>query len=81
MTNILFEISVAYKINRQYEPAIDFGERLRLRDPFNFANVVHLVECYKESGREERAMKVLNASLKLDPKNEKLNQLKEELSR
>ena len=73
-------MSHACKELGQYEKAIDFGERLRLRDAKNTANLLNLIESYKGVGRKERAKTILDAYLKTQPENEQFLKLKDELN-
>lgn len=59
ITNLLYELSVAaYKLKLS-EEAIDFGERVRLREPQNIDNLISLVYIYKDADRKEHAIEIL----------------------
>ena len=79
LTNCLYEISFACKQLGQYEKAIDYGERLRLRDTKNIPNLINLIEAYKGVGKKERAKTILDACIKARPEDVRFKKLKEEL--
>jgi len=79
LTNFLYEMSFAYKELKQYEKAIDFGERLRLRDAKNTANLLNLIESYHGVGKRDRAKSILDACLKARPEDVRFLKMKEEL--
>ncbi len=81
LTNFLYEMSYACKELGQYEKAIDYGERLRLRDAKNVSNLLNLIESYKGVGKKERAKTILDACIKARPEDERFKKLKEELSK
>ena len=81
LTNCLYEISFACKQLGQYEKAIDYGERLRLRDTKNIPNLINLIEAYKGVGKKERAKTILDACIKARPEDVRFKKLKEELNK
>jgi predicted ATPase/tRNA A-37 threonylcarbamoyl transferase component Bud32/exonuclease VII small subunit len=81
LTNFLYEMSYACKELGQYEKAIDYGERLRLRDAKNVSNLLNLIESYNGIGKKERAKTILDACIKARPDDVRFKNLKEELSK
>jgi serine phosphatase RsbU (regulator of sigma subunit) len=79
LTNFLYEISFACKELGQYEKAIDYGERLRLRDAKNVSNLLNLIESYHGVGKKDRAKTILDACIKARPDDVRFKKLKEEL--
>jgi predicted ATPase/GAF domain-containing protein/tRNA A-37 threonylcarbamoyl transferase component Bud32 len=80
LTNFLYEISFACKELGQYEKAIDYGERLRLRDAKNVSNLLNLIESYHGVGKKDRAKTILDACIKARPEDLRFKKLKEELA-
>ena len=80
LTNFLYEMSLACKQLGQYEKAIDYAERLRLRDAKNISNLLVLIESYHGLGRKERAKSILDACLKARPEDVRFLKLKEEMN-
>ncbi|MBL8018975.1 MAG: SpoIIE family protein phosphatase [Leptospirales bacterium] len=58
-TSLLYETSYALKFARNYELAIDFGERVRLRVPEMNKNLINLADAYRISGNVTRAKFIL----------------------
>jgi len=79
ITDHIRDMSIAYKEIRQFEKAIDFGERVRLRDPKNMANMINLIQAYNGADKSGRAKTILKACLKVKPDDVRLKKLKEEL--
>ncbi|MBP7281409.1 MAG: AAA family ATPase [Leptospiraceae bacterium] len=79
LTNVLYETSYAFKELKQFEKAIDLGERLRLRDANNIANLLNLVESYNGVGEKDSAKSILDACIKVRPEDVRFLKLKEEL--
>ncbi len=59
----LFELSYALTKLGQWERAIDFGEKLRLRIPDHLSNILNLVHCYVEIGKNARANEILSFAI------------------
>jgi tetratricopeptide (TPR) repeat protein len=49
------------------EKAVDFGERYRLRQPYNRAGLLHLVDLHMRQGRWTAALRVVEQRLIVDP--------------
>ena len=75
--HLLFSASYAYKLAGRYDAAVEFGERLRLRDPNHIQNLVNLADCYRLSDNRERAGKLLDEALKIDEADEHAGRLRE----
>ena len=67
--------SYSYKMIKEFDKAIDLGERLKLRDPFNIKNLLNLIDTYRFIGNYERAKKLLLKAKKIEPTNTNLNKL------
>ncbi|MBK8395849.1 MAG: SpoIIE family protein phosphatase [Leptospiraceae bacterium] len=80
LTDYIFQISYAYNFLENYVLAIDFGERVRLREPENIENIVNLVDAYLKNSNKDRAKVILKDSLKLNSQDERLLKLKDELN-
>lgn len=76
LTNFLYELSLIYQANKNFEKAIDLGERIRLRESNNITNLITLIESYKGTGNIERAELILEACLKARPNEERLRMIK-----
>jgi tetratricopeptide (TPR) repeat protein len=79
LTNSLCEISNAYKEINNFEKAIEFGERVRLREPKNLTNLINLIQSYNGDQKPGRAKTILKACLKAKPDDERLLKLREEI--
>ncbi|HMZ60083.1 MAG TPA: hypothetical protein PL048_15010, partial [Leptospiraceae bacterium] len=69
-TNLMLRVSYALKKNRRIEEAIDLSERIKLREPSNIPNLVHLADMYTYRRNFRRADKLLNKIFRLEPENE-----------
>ncbi len=75
----LFLASLAYKQNRDFINSADLSERLRLREPWNVKNLLHLAEVYMHAGNLDRAGYILGQALEREPSNETAAKLRERL--
>lgn len=75
-TDFLFYIAFAHKQKRDFELACDFAERLRLRDPKNFRNLLLLAEILMHQNLVEKAGSVLDALDEIAPENPKVQKLR-----
>ncbi|MDX1961285.1 MAG: SpoIIE family protein phosphatase [Leptospiraceae bacterium] len=73
--SLLYLLSYCLKQQKDYFSSIDYGERLRLREPENVPNIINLSEAYYHSGKAERASFLLNIAKKLEPDNSKVSRL------
>ncbi|TGN19489.1 PP2C family protein-serine/threonine phosphatase [Leptospira idonii] len=75
-TDFLFYIAFAYKQRRSFELACDFAERLRLRDPKNFKNLLLLTEILMHMNQPGKAETLLDAMEQMVPDNSKVQKLR-----
>jgi HAMP domain-containing protein/serine phosphatase RsbU (regulator of sigma subunit) len=76
-TSFMLRASYTLKMNREFEEAIDLAERVKLREPNNTKNLIHLADLYAVVGKFERASKLLKKASTLDPDNKKIPMLQE----
>ncbi|GEM_PF-3492663 len=72
----LYLASYCAKINRNIKKAMDYGERLRLRDYRNVKNLVNLADIYLQAGRKNRAEAMMEEAEKYEPQNRYSRHLK-----
>lgn len=72
----LYLASYCAKMNANYKKAMDYGERLRLRDYKNVKNLINLADIYRQAGRKNRAEKMLGEAESFDPQNSYINTLR-----
>jgi len=80
-TVMFYYLSYAYKKNRNFEESIDYGERVRIRNPYHLKNLINLVQSYASSGKLLRAQEILESASKLQPENEKIQRLKTQIDK
>ncbi|MCR9144117.1 MAG: SpoIIE family protein phosphatase [bacterium] len=78
-TEMIYMASLAFKKLRSFAGAADLAERVRLRDPRNVKNLLHLTEVHMFGGNLNRAEYILGHVFEVDPDNEKAQRLKERL--
>ena len=78
-SNALYLNSFMKKKNKEFEKAIYFGEKFRLREPSNIKNLINLADCYRFMNKIGNANKFLNRALKLEPNNKQALKLQENL--
>ncbi|MCC6274747.1 MAG: SpoIIE family protein phosphatase [Leptospiraceae bacterium] len=66
---ILFVASYCYRKIGLQSKAIDYGERVKLREPGKVKNLVHLAETYSVLKQYNRAEKILESALAKEPEN------------
>lgn len=69
-TNLLMKSAYCFKMMKDIESAIDLGERVKLRDPKNVRNLLHLADLYLYSKNYKRARKLVSKIMSLEPSNE-----------
>ena len=69
-TNLLMKAAYCFKMSKDIETAIDLGERVKLRDPRNVRNLLHLADMYVYTKNFKRAQKLTTKVLSIEPKNE-----------
>ena len=79
-TEFLFLTSYTYKQARQFTNALDYGERVHLRDPRHVKNLINLAETYVLSGNKKRADYLLNLVDEIEPNNIYKTQLLETIT-
>jgi tetratricopeptide (TPR) repeat protein len=72
-----YKMSYALKFCGELSLAADYGESLKLRDPFNVKNLLNLSDLYRKTKNFARANKLLTDVLNLEPENQKAKELKE----
>lgn len=80
-TPLMFRASYCLKLNREFDEAIDLAERVKLREPLNVKNLVHLADLYTVNGNIPRAVKLLKKAKQIDPDNKKILMIQEVLDR
>lgn len=78
-TEMIYMASLAFKKLRSFAGAADLAERVRLRDPRNVKNLLHLTEVHMLGANLDRAGYILAQIFEVDPENEKARKLKERL--
>ena len=80
-TIMFYYLAYAYRKNKNLLDSIDIGERVRLRNPYHLKNLINLIQSYASSGNLPRALEILDATLKLQPENEKVQRLKMQIEK
>lgn len=78
-SNLLFNIQVTAKAAGNLDMAINFGERIHIRDPYWIENLYELSDSYFKTGNTDRAIKILQYAEPLDSKNPKIKRLYDKL--
>ncbi|MBP9161973.1 MAG: SpoIIE family protein phosphatase [Leptospiraceae bacterium] len=78
-SNAFYLNSFAKKKNREYERAVYFGERFRLREPLHVKNLINLSDCYRMLDQLDNARKYLSRALKLEPTNKNALKLQDNI--
>ncbi|MDX1957488.1 MAG: SpoIIE family protein phosphatase [Leptospiraceae bacterium] len=78
-TQMLFKASYCLKMNHEFEEAIDIAERVKLREPKNLRNLIHLADMYAYTKNYHRAEKILKKILILDPENKSAEKIANKL--
>jgi tetratricopeptide (TPR) repeat protein/HAMP domain-containing protein len=71
----VYVLSNAYRMANLFNEAIDAGERLLLREPKNFLNLVNLATSYLELNSINRAEIMINRAIVLNPNDSNTNKL------
>ncbi|MDF3819515.1 SpoIIE family protein phosphatase [Leptospira sp. 96542] len=80
-TDFLFYIAFAHKQKRNFELALEFSERLKLRDPKNFKNSLLLTEILMHQNQVAKAEIAMLALEEISPENPKVLKLKRFLNK
>ncbi|TGK59956.1 serine/threonine-protein phosphatase [Leptospira wolffii] len=85
-TEALFQASLLWKksfvqkkTDSSLQAAIEWGERLRVRNPSHTKNLVNLTDLYRISGNSIRARKLLEEAYQLSPEDGKVAELRKKL--
>ncbi len=73
--HIIFQASVLYKRNSQFDKAIYFGKRFYIHNPNDITNIINLADSYRYTGNVHKAIKTLKEAEKIDPDNVKVKKL------
>ncbi len=73
---VLFLLARAYLHLKNYSRAIEYAERLDLREPKDPLNLITLTDCYRLLGEQKKAIKCLNRLLDIAPEREESKKLK-----
>ncbi|MCP5500633.1 MAG: SpoIIE family protein phosphatase [Leptospiraceae bacterium] len=74
-TSVLLKASYCLKMNKELEEAIEIAERIRLREPYNLRNLIHLADMYAYIGIYEKANKMIQKAVKLEPDNQAIQKI------
>ena len=80
-TQSLFALSYAMRMCGRNIESIDFGERVRLRDPNDVGNLVNMAEAYFQEEQYERCEKIAREAYNLDPEIKKINTILKKISK
>ncbi|MCW7497199.1 HAMP domain-containing protein [Leptospira levettii] len=78
-TEIMYITAFCARKVADIKTAIDFGERVRLRDPNHVKNLINLGQTYLADKNYGRAENILSSALELDPENPSLVRLIEHI--
>lgn len=78
--DMIYLLSFCFKRLKKYENALDYAERLKMREPSNSVYLIHLAELYILIGNFIKAEEAIQSLQKVDPENEKIALLEEELN-
>jgi HAMP domain-containing protein len=68
-TALLFKASYCLKMNHEFKEAIEMAERIKLRDPYNIRNLIHLADMYAYTKNFKRSQKLVKKVLHIEPEN------------
>ncbi|TGN08398.1 SpoIIE family protein phosphatase [Leptospira ilyithenensis] len=68
--DLILLLSIAFRKKGDFTLAIDWGEKLFLRNPWNTKNTIHLTNLYWKSGNKKRGLSVLKKAMLNDKDNE-----------
>ncbi|TGK27916.1 HAMP domain-containing protein [Leptospira gomenensis] len=78
---ILYIASTAARRSGSFQKALDFGERLRLREPTHLKNIINLAQVYIALKNYKRAMEMVDIALSIDPNHEVILKIQDVLRR
>lgn len=73
--NLLYQTSLAFKKEKSYEKALEYGLRVFLTEPGHLNNLINLSDLYRLSGQVVEAKKISAQAALLDPDNKHLARL------
>ncbi|HMV44533.1 MAG TPA: SpoIIE family protein phosphatase [Leptospiraceae bacterium] len=76
--DMIYLVSFCLKRLKKYESALDYAERLKMREPNNTVYLIHLAEIYILLSNFSKAEHTINQLKNIDPENEKIFALEEE---
>ena len=79
-TESLYQAAISYKLSNKLESAADYSERLKLREPRNFQNLILLAEIYFDLKIFGRAKGTLENAALIEPNHPKIKELKTKFS-
>jgi predicted Zn-dependent protease len=56
-------------MNHEFKEAIEMAERIKLRDPYNIRNLIHLADMYAYTKNFKRSQKLVKKVLHIEPEN------------
>ncbi|HMX32792.1 MAG TPA: SpoIIE family protein phosphatase [Leptospiraceae bacterium] len=68
-SSLMFKASYCLKMNHEFKEAIEMAERIKLREPLNIRNLIHLADMYTYNKNYDRSYKLLRKILMLEPEN------------
>ncbi|HMY65087.1 MAG TPA: SpoIIE family protein phosphatase [Leptospiraceae bacterium] len=75
-TSFMIKASYCLKMNQDLEAAIEIAERVKLREPGNVRNLIHLSDMYAYTKNWKRAKKLLDKVKLIDPGNQKAEKVR-----
>ncbi|MCB1189759.1 MAG: SpoIIE family protein phosphatase [Leptospiraceae bacterium] len=80
-TEMMLKTSICMKILHEFGDAIELAERIKLREPKNITNLLHLAEMHLQTKNYIRASKLIQKVLQINPYNDKAKELQKSLPR
>ena len=80
-SNLMFKASFCLKMNHEFEEAIELAERIKLREPHNVRNLIHLADMYAYTKNYARSMKLVKKVFLLEPDNKVAMKIKERIEK
>ncbi|MCB1142200.1 MAG: SpoIIE family protein phosphatase [Leptospiraceae bacterium] len=74
-SSMMLKASYIMKKNHELDDAIDLAERIRLREPYNVRNLVHLADMFAYKNNYHRARKMLQKIFRLEPENQSAHKI------
>jgi histidine kinase len=73
--DIIFQASVLYKRNQQFDKAIYYGKRYYIHKSKELKNLINLADAYRYNKNYNKAVKIIKEAKKIDPDNDKIKKL------